>query len=829
MGKIVYFLTHPIQNQTPLLRALSEKGFNLHVVYASTAGVQGYHDPGFGVNVAWDVPLLDGYSHESLEMDHVCGPFWYKLGRYRRRIRQWLSDNPVDVTWIHGWGQPYNLASFLEASHAGVQIIMQAETHLRCLRGSVLRKFLHRFFLQKLFKKVHHFLAIGTANREFYLSYGVDSEKISFMPYTVDNQFFRQKSETAISRMSDLKADLQLNADRPVVLFAGKLIKAKAVDILIQALSLTSIGLPEKQHPQLVIVGDGELKTSLEALANKLLPGDVRFAGFRNQSEMPALYSLCDVFVLPSDFEPWGLVVNEAMNAGKPIVVSDRVGSHFDLVQSGVNGAVFPSNNPEALATALHPLIVHEETRRSAGRASLNRIAQWGIPQAVSGFEEAMHQLNRASSSEGNPIQTPFLRATLLHSNIQRTPSRPRVSVSYVAVHNAYQQAQAAFDGSMLSRFYCSAYDAPGFWGHRFSKIVGKAKLASLGGIQIPSSAVRENPWPMLHKRISERIQPGSTADRIFEMSERFDRWTANQLNTDPCELFVGYETCAQYSFEVAHTLGKRCLLDCPQFHPAFLWQLLAEAADLCSLPPPPPIDTPKMADRKVVEFATADTLLVYSKVHALSFQKAGFNTSRILISPLWFNPSIWYPSDEKQKRNDGILRLLFVGGADLRKGIPFLLKAIRPLAPHVRLALAGGISEEMKPFIQSNEDICDILGPKTKPALRDLYTSHDLLVLPSVADAFGFVALEAMSCGMPVVVTDTCGAPVPEPAWRVRALNVEDLQARFEHYLAHPDLLEADGALAIQFAGQFTAETFRARMQQYFIDASTAETRHQN
>lgn len=408
-------------------------------------------------------------------------------------------------------------------------------------------------------------------------------------------------------------------------------------------------------------------------------------------------------------------------------------------------------------------------------------------------------------------------------SNSQPGIRKPWVSVSYVSVHNAYQQAQAAFDGGMLSRFYCSAYDAPGFWGYRLSKILGKAKFTSLSGTQLPESTVRESPWSMFQKRVPGLFIPGSASNRNFWINEQFDRRTAKQLHSDPCDLFVGYETCAQYSFETAHTLGKLCLLDCPQFHPAFLWELLAEAAELCSLPPPSAIDTPQMAARKAAEFAMADKLLVYSDVHALSFQKAGFETSRIHVSPLWFNPSTWYPKEEKQKRKNGALRLLFVGGADLRKGIPFLLKAMRPLAPHVRLALVGGVAEEMKPFLKANEDICDILGPQTKPALRDIYTSYDLLVLPSVADAFGFVALEAMSCGMPVVITDTCGAPVPDPAWRVRALNTEDLQTRFEHYLAHPDQLETDGALAAQFAKQFTAAAYRTRMQQCFIDVCKA------
>lgn len=398
MRRIVYFLTHPIQYQAPLLRALSEKGLNLHVVYASTASVQGFRDPDFGVNVVWDVPLLAGYSHESLGLDSVSGSFWHQLRCYRRSIRQWLATHDVDVVWIHGWGQAYNLASLLEASRAGAQVMMRAESHLGCLRGSVWRQALHRILLKTLFYKVHRFLAIGTANREFYLSYGVASDKISLMPYVVDNDFFRLGCESSSPQVSHLQSTLQLSKDRPVVLFAGKLIAVKAVDVLIRALGLLTRDLPAARRPQLVIVGDGELKPRLEALADDLLPGDVHFAGFRNQGEILSFYALCDIFVLPSCFEPWGLVVNEVMNAGKPVIVSDRVGSHFDLVQPGVNGAVFPSGNPEALARVLAPLLNDPEARHAAGLASLNRISQWGIPQAVSGFEAAIHRL------DGTPV-----------------------------------------------------------------------------------------------------------------------------------------------------------------------------------------------------------------------------------------------------------------------------------------------------------------------------------------------------------------------------------------------------------------------------------------
>lgn len=394
--RIAYFLTHPIQYQSPLIRAIAVTGHDITVVYASTQGVQGYHDQGFGVQITWDVPLLEGYKNESLGMENVKGSFFAQLRKYRSSIRQWLETHPVDVVWVHGWGHPFNLAALLEARRAkpGVRVLLRGEAHLDCLRGKGLRKLVHKWLLMRLFRGVDRFLAVGTANREFYLAYGVPAEKISLMPYVVDNDFFRKHFEGSREATAALRAGLALEPGRPVVLYAGKLINIKSVDTIIRALHLAARSLQPGGRPYLVIVGDGELRTSLEALAKEFLPGDVRFVGFQPQSALPAWYALADVFVLPSTFEPWGLVVNEAMNAGKPIIASDKVGAHGDLIVPGVNGGVFRAGVAEDLARVILPYLQDPEKRREAGFASLQRIAQWGIPEAVTGLGKALTQLS---------------------------------------------------------------------------------------------------------------------------------------------------------------------------------------------------------------------------------------------------------------------------------------------------------------------------------------------------------------------------------------------------------------------------------------------------
>lgn len=146
--------------------------------------------------------------------------------------------------------------------------------------------------------------------------------------------------------------------------------------------------------PTLVIVGEGPLRSQVETLATQYLPGTVKWAGFRNQTELPAFYDLCDLFVLPSSFEPWGLVVNEVMNAGKPVVVSDRVGAGSDLVAEGINGGIFPSGNANALAEVMAVYLNDPARRLAAGQASLERIQRWGFAEDLAGLRAALSKLD---------------------------------------------------------------------------------------------------------------------------------------------------------------------------------------------------------------------------------------------------------------------------------------------------------------------------------------------------------------------------------------------------------------------------------------------------
>lgn len=381
---VIYTLTHPIQYQSPLIRHLVTSGMDLEVVYGSDTTSRAYHDTEFGREVSWDVPLLEGYPHTFLQSDRA---------NLLSQLHAIFQSNPSSAVWIHGWSHPVSKAAWRAAREARRPLLVRGETFLGCVRGGAFRRVLHRLIYRHRFQQVTAFLAVGKLNRELYLHYGVPAERIFDVPYAVDNSFFQQRATAAHMHRLELRAQHNIRPEQAVVLFCAKLIPKKDPATLIRAIA--SLRDVKPVPPCLVIVGDGEMRSDLEQLARKLAPDRIRFLGFQNQSSLPALYDMCDVFVLPSLFEPWGLVVNEVMNAGKPVIASDQVGSAADLVQPGINGAVFDAGNADALAASLRPYISDIERCTRAGKASLERINQWSFDQDLQGVAKALCYLER--------------------------------------------------------------------------------------------------------------------------------------------------------------------------------------------------------------------------------------------------------------------------------------------------------------------------------------------------------------------------------------------------------------------------------------------------
>lgn len=388
--RIAYLVTHPIQYQAPLLKRLSrESDIDLTVFFCSDFSVKGFQDPGFGKQIQWDVPLLEGYKYEFLsaicKTDRVdfWRPFNYGLAK---RMRM----GHFDVLWVHGYGRLYNLIAIEIARRSRVKVLLRDEATLISAKRSFLKKALKSLLFRWLKSRVDVFLAIGSLNQEYYRFYRIPDEKIFLMPYAVDNDFFRKKSIDVSQKREELRKSLGLEPGRPVILYASKMIDRKRPLDLLEAYIRLSIDGRSDPVPYLIFIGDGEMRHVSEEKIAHLGWSSVRFLGFKNQSELPSYYDLCDVFVLPSIDEPWGLVVNEVMNAGRAVIVSDQVGCGADLVRNGENGYVFNARNIEELYGSLSDALQTQEHCRKLGENGLEIINKWGFEEDIKGLKDAI-------------------------------------------------------------------------------------------------------------------------------------------------------------------------------------------------------------------------------------------------------------------------------------------------------------------------------------------------------------------------------------------------------------------------------------------------------
>ncbi|XWK48704.1 glycosyltransferase [Tunturiibacter empetritectus] len=289
--KVAYLVSHPIQYQAPLLRRIAqEPDIELTVFFASNFSVQEYVDKGFGVDVKWDVPLLDGYRYEFLPAiwdKRRTGPTAQLNYGIFSRLRGGKERRGFDVLWVHGYSTLNTLQAMLMAKALGIPVLLRAESRLGRRQAGALKQMAKRLFFSGLKLLVDGVLPIGSLNAAYW-RHALGEELPQFsMPYAVDNDYFQSRSREADLRRGDLLRELGLDASRPVILFASKLQRRKRCEDLLEAyLSLCSEA-GSAPVPYLVIVGDGEERAALERRVSESGAGGVRFCGFRNQSELP--------------------------------------------------------------------------------------------------------------------------------------------------------------------------------------------------------------------------------------------------------------------------------------------------------------------------------------------------------------------------------------------------------------------------------------------------------------------------------------------------------------------------------------------------------------
>jgi glycosyltransferase involved in cell wall biosynthesis len=332
--RLAILASHPVQYYAPLFRALAKR-VELTVFYAHNATAQDQARAGFGVGFAWDIDLLSGYDHVFLanvaseaRLERFSGVDTPEIGRH-------LLEGRFDALLLMGWHLKCFIQGLIAAKRLGLSVMVRGDSHLETPRSPLKvagKRLLYPHFL-RCFDAA---LVVGKRNRAYWEHYGYPSTRMFDAPHCVDNAFFAKRATPQAG--AALRARLSLSSNAKVVLFAGKLVPFKRpLDVIKAVAKLREDGI----DAQLLVAGAGELHGELRRQA-LILNAPLHTLGFCNQKQMPAAYAAADVLALPSDArETWGLVVNEALASGKPILVSDAVGCSPDLTELLGPSAVF--------------------------------------------------------------------------------------------------------------------------------------------------------------------------------------------------------------------------------------------------------------------------------------------------------------------------------------------------------------------------------------------------------------------------------------------------------------------------------------------------------
>ena len=392
--RLAIIVSHPIQYFAPWYRELAQvPDIELKVFFCCDWGVKKYVDPGFKVEMAWDIPLLEGYPHEFLS-----------LARPIQRLGFRELDNPgvgaaldrfqPDVVKIFGYAHRTNWRAARWARRNRRPVLLYSDSNgqitppmWKCAVKNLVVGSFYRTYVDGAF-------CIGENNRRYHARYGLPPERLFRGVLPVETRRLLESAPDRAATRNQLRLKLEIPANAFVVMFCGKYQPHKRpLDLVMAVHSLVSKGLPI----WCVLVGDGSERGNITAFCEREKATNVVLTGFINQSEIAHLYASSDVLVMPSSLEPYGLAVSEATAFGLPVVISDRVGciGPNDSAQPGGNAIVYPCGDVHALADGIERLWRDPDLYRRMAAESSEIAASQDVTVAAQQLAAAVRQLRQ--------------------------------------------------------------------------------------------------------------------------------------------------------------------------------------------------------------------------------------------------------------------------------------------------------------------------------------------------------------------------------------------------------------------------------------------------
>jgi glycosyltransferase involved in cell wall biosynthesis len=386
--RLIVVASHPIQYFTPIYRQLAEvPGLNLEVLFCRDFGIAPRYDRGFGQTIRWDTDQLSGYSYRFLRnispLTTTSSPMHaINPGAFSKVLAG------CDAVWVNGFAYPTNWFAAAAAKLRGVRLLYASDMRLDQRRPRHPAQGLRDRMIRGWIRHTDALLYIGEANREAYVAYGARDEQLHYAPFSVDVERLSAARLGADEKRAARKK-WGLDPDALVVLAAGKLTERKHPEALLEVCEAAR----GQVRLQAVFAGSGPLEASLREECARRGLSNVAFLGFVNQASLPEVYALADIFIMPSEREPWGLALNEAMAAGLAPVASDEVGAVRDLIRPGETGYVFRSGNWDELSQHVLRLARDGALRAQIQSRAHERSCQFSYAASAAGIVSALRAL----------------------------------------------------------------------------------------------------------------------------------------------------------------------------------------------------------------------------------------------------------------------------------------------------------------------------------------------------------------------------------------------------------------------------------------------------
>jgi glycosyltransferase involved in cell wall biosynthesis len=400
--RVLAIASHPVQYLVPIFRLMAQHPrLDFHVAYCSLRGAEAGYDPEFGATVKWDVPLLDGYSWTHIPNRVFSGQSFTRLCN----LGLWplIRGGKLDAILCYASYRTWSFwIAYLAAKLSRTAFLFGTDTTtLTPLDQRMWKRHVKRIAWPLLFRLADQVIVPSSGTRDLMASLGIPDERVTLTPYTVDNDWWTQRAKE-VDRDA-VRAKWGTKRETVVILFCAKLQPWKRPSDLLRAFAKA-----DAPNVILVLAGDGPLRPALEAQADSLgLRDRVRFAGFFNQTQLPEVYTAADLLVLPSLYDAFGVVVNEALLCGCPVAASSHVGATRDLIAPISPDFVFPCGDIDALAAILSNAARDPARLREIGRRGIEHMRTWTPQRNVSATLEAIeHSVLRLSRATAGSAAT---------------------------------------------------------------------------------------------------------------------------------------------------------------------------------------------------------------------------------------------------------------------------------------------------------------------------------------------------------------------------------------------------------------------------------------